>query len=217
MVVKIETEKKKNKLEEFMNWLWNSESLLSYLVFLILVFIVVKFIFLPGIGLIFQTSLPLAIVESSSMDHSAISVSSTTGIEICGKSFAKSQSLNSEEYWQTCGEWYTQNVNITKEEFQKFKLSNGFRKGDLIIILGKKPSNLKIGDILIFNAGRNHPIIHRIISLDPIQTKGDHNPAQLTEEKNIDPKQVIGVAVAKIPYVGWIKLWVFEFFQKLFG
>jgi len=213
MVVRIDKERTENsKLKEFWKWLWDSDSWLSYLVFLMIVFIFVKFIFLPGLGLIFGTALPLAIVESSSMDHNILD---ETGInEICGTVFNKTGFLSSDAYWDTCGNWYESNTNITKEQFNEFKFKNGFRKGDLIIIFGKKSSDIKIGDVIIFNAGRNHPIIHRVISLSPLQTKGDHNPGQLTEEKTINENQVVGVAVAKIPYIGWVKLIFFEITKK---
>lgn len=213
MVVKIDKEREEsNKLKQFWKWLWDSESWLSYLVFLIIVFIFVKFIFLPGLGMIFGTALPLAIVESSSMDHHVLD---ETGVnDICGTVFDKTGFLNSDEYWNTCGSWYEGNTNITKAEFQNFIFKNGFSKGDLIIIFGKKANELKIGDVIIFNAGRANPIIHRVISLNPIQTKGDHNPGQLNEEKTINLNQVVGVAVAKIPYVGWVKLIFFEIGKK---
>lgn len=196
----------KKELKYFWNWLWNSESWLSYLVFLIIVFIIVKFIFLPGLGLIFGTSLPLAIVESSSMEHYALSGTnpSCNGYDICGNCETNRGFFNKEDYWNTCGTWYEQNTNITKEQFNNFKLSNGFRKGDLMIIYGKK--QVEIGDIIVFNAGTNHPIIHRVISLDPIQTKGDHNPAQLSVETNIQENQIIGTALARVPYIGWLKI-----------
>lgn len=195
----------KENLKHFWNWLWHSESLWSYVVFLAILFVIVKFIFLPGLGLIFGTSLPLAIVESSSMEH--YSLLDATGMNtICGQPFGQQKFFNSDDYWSTCGSWYEQNTNITKEQFQTFSFKNGFRKGDLMIVFGKKLSNIKIGDVIIFNAGSATPIIHRVISLSPLQTKGDHNPAQLPQEKVINQNQIVGVAVGRIPYVGWIKL-----------
>jgi hypothetical protein len=157
------------------------------------------------------TSLPMAIVESESMDHHTVKAGNV--YQICGTNFAKKDSLNSEEYWATCGNWYEQNTNITKEKFEKFNLKNGFRKGDLIIIIGKAHEKIKEGDVLIFVANRVHPIIHRVISTNPLATKGDHNSGQLPEEKNIQENQLVGVAVAKVPYVGWIKLFFVELFR----
>ena len=211
-------------LKKFWHWLWNSESIWSYIIFLVLLFIIVKFIFLPGLGLVFGTSLPLAIVESSSMDHNSLNECNivngqklcTPNYFICGQTSQEKKSYNSEDYWNTCGKWYEKNTNITKEQFSNFKLSDGFRKGDIVIIFGR--INYQVGDVLVFNAGTGNPIIHRIISTNPLETKGDHNSEQLkvgnnaytVDETNIQSSQIIGVAVAKIPYLGWIKLGVVE-------
>ena len=211
-----------NIIKEFWNWLWNSESWWSYLVFLVIIFILVKFILLPGLGFIMGTSLPLAIVESGSMEHYSIAEGNTKYV-LCGQLFNSKEFFSLEQYWQVCGNWY-ESKNITKEQFSSFKFKNGFRKGDLMIIISKKPENIKIGDVLVFNAGRNHPIIHRVIATNPFQTKGDHNNGQIipqfdpvysTDETNIKENQIIGVAVAKIPYLGWIKLFFVELLSKL--
>jgi len=197
-------------LKAFWKWLWESESIWSYVVFLILVFILVKFIILPGLGLIMHTSLPLAIVESSSMDHRSLPATLGT-YEICGKLFENKKALDKEEYWDACGLWYEQKTSITEEGFADFSFNNGFRKGDLMVIYGKK--DIKIGDVIVFDGGRNHPIIHRVVSLNPLQTKGDHNSGQLSSEINIPEDKVIGTAVGKVPFVGWIKLFFVELFD----
>ena len=197
-------------LKNFFNWLWNSDSWVSFLVFLILIVIFIKLILLPGIGLIFRTQLPMAIVESSSMDHSSLE-EIKGDYRLCGNIFSESKFFDLNNYWGVCGGWYEENTNITQEQFSDFKFKNGFRKGDIMIIFGKK--NPSMGDVIVFNAGRNHPIIHRIISLNPIETKGDHNPSQLNEEKSINNNQIIGVAVARIPYVGLPKVWLCENFK----
>jgi len=202
--------KKSNRLIRFWKWLWESESIWSYIVFLILVFIIVKFIFLPGLGLLMGTKLPLAIVESSSMEHHALKLDGN-GFSICGKYLDGYQYLDSDKYWEICGEWYEDNTNITKEEFESFKFKNGFRKGDLMIIVGKE--TVDVGDVMIFDSGRSYPIIHRVVSLNPLQTKGDHNGAQLAEEMDINKEQIMGVAVGRVPYIGWIKLFFVELFR----
>ena len=99
-------------------------------------------------------------------------------------------------------------------------MKNGFRKGDIIIVWGRFTP--KIGDIVIFKPGSGssapRPIIHRIIDINEdgsYQTKGDHNEQQLTssnnfyntDETNIKPNQIIGKAIIKVPYLGWIKIW----------
>ena len=84
-------------------------------------------------------------------------------------------------------------------------------KGDIILVLGK--NNYKLGDIIIFNAPTKHPLIHRIVSLEPISTKGDHNTNQLSIEQDIQQEAIIGKATLKIPLLGWIKLIFFEPFR----
>jgi len=197
------------KIRKFWDWLWNSESWLSYIVFLAIVFVFVKFIFLPVLGLLMGTSLPLAIVESSSMYHK-VSAEDSGALRLCDEIYEKREKVDFDKYWNVCGSWYEEN-NITKIEFSDFKFPNGFSKGDLMIIVGK--DSIKLGDVIIFEAGSRHPIIHRVTSLSPLQTKGDHNPAQLASEKNIDESQIIGTAVARVPYVGWIKLFFVELFR----
>jgi len=218
-----EKNEKKNALvylKDFWNWLWNSDSIWSYIVFLILIFILVKYIFLPGLGLIFHASLPLAIVESSSMEHYSLQTTTNSDFILCGAGFNSQKYFNKEEFWNTCGSWYTQNANITQEQFQDFSLGNGFRKGDIMVIWGwKKP---QIGDVIVYNSGRQYPIIHRIVSQNSdgsFQTKGDHNSGQIkdsaTDETNVKQDKIIGTAILRVPYAGWIKLFFVEMFQKI--
>ena len=157
-----------------------------------------------------KTQLPLAIVESSSMDHHLIA--NSQGYEICGTINQEKAFLNKEEYWKTCGKWYEDNFNITKEQFSNFKFSNGFSKGDLIIIYGKR--TIDIGDVIIFQTNRAHPIIHRVVSEPPtLQTKGDHNSEQISFEKSISNKQILGKSIIRIPLIGWVKLIFYEPFR----
>jgi len=221
-------------------WIWNSDSIWSWIIALILIFVIIKFIFFPGLSLIQGTSLPLAGVESSSMDHSSLKYclsdpTNTQGIcprysddyEICGVKSDKQTFYNLDNYWQTCGSWYEQK-SISKEEFSKFPMNNGFSKGDIIIVWGRFTP--KIGDIIIFkpNAGatRQTPIIHRIVKIENgiIQTKGEHNPDQIKlpnnlniDETHITKDQMIGKAIFKIPYLGYIKIWASELTGRIFG
>lgn len=214
-------QKIKKEITKSWNWVWHSDSILSWIVALVLIYIVIKFIFFPTLSLTFGTSLPLAGVESSSMDHQIVK-DYYKRLTLCGKIFSEKQHINFDEYWKTCGTWY-EKENITKETFSDFPLKNGFKKGDVIIVWGRfKP---KIGDIIIFKPSQGslspHPIIHRIVNINQqgiIQTKGDHNQAQLiasnngynTDETNINPNQIIGKAVIKIPLLGYPKIWLTE-------
>jgi hypothetical protein len=227
---------KKEGIKKFWDWIWNSDSFWSYVVFFILVFIVIKYIFFPLLGIALGSQLPLAIVESSSMDHHFIKycVSTnevgvcqeySTDYELCGKKVGEKISMDLNGYWVNCGSWYRENTDIDKEQFSDFAFKNGFSKGDILILWGWKEP--EIGDVLLFKANKEslapRPIIHRVTSLDPLQTKGDHNEGQLTKDNNIyktdettiNEEQVIGIAVARIPWIGWVKLGVVELFNKL--
>jgi hypothetical protein len=221
----------KTEIKKGWNWIWNSDSFLSWIVALVLIFILVKYIFFPGLGFIMGTNLPLAGVESSSMDHQIVK-DDLGRLGLCGDVFSKNniERLNFEKYWEVCGKWYEDN-EITKQEFNKFPLKNGFKKGDILVVWGRFTP--KLGDIIIFKPNQEsiapRPIVHRIVSLEEdseltIATKGDHNERQLTktnnlyktDETNIKENQIIGKVMFKIPWLGWFKIWVSEFFNWIF-
>lgn len=230
--IKIDDYKRKNPIKKAWDWIWHSNSIFSWIVALILMYVFVKFIFFSGLGLIFGTSLPLAGVESSSMDHTSLKyclatspdfqcISYSSDYEICGQKFDEKNSFNLDKYWETCGSWYEEE-NIDKNQFNTFTLKNGFNKGDVMIVWGRFTP--KIGDVIIFKPNADsiapNPIIHRIVKIDEkdgktiYQTKGDHNSEQLTKSNNIyntdetyiTREQMIGKAVARIPLLGYPKL-----------
>jgi len=182
----------KKNIKKFWNFLWNDDSLLSWFLFLIIIFVFIKFIFFPTLSLIFGTSLPIVIVESCSMHH--------------GEEF--------EVWWNENEELYKE-FGITKNNFENFSLKNGFTKGDIFFVRGVDKENVEIGDIIIFtNSQYNKPIIHRVVDLNPLQTKGDNNQGQIPFEKNIDGDRIIGKSTqVRIPYIGWLKLIFFEPFR----
>jgi len=196
--------KKQNPIKKSWDWLWHSDSLLSWLVALALAFITIKFIFFPILSLITGTALPLVVVESSSMEHPGSFVGNVIGT-----------STSFELWWGVKGSWYEQK-GIDKEEAKSWPLKTGFDKGDIMIVYGR--GEPEIGDVVIFDGNARHPIIHRIVSIngDVIQTKGDNNAAQLSTEKNIQENALIGKAVFRIPKLGWLKL-VFVEITKAFS
>jgi signal peptidase len=108
-------------------------------------------------------------------------------------------------------------------------------RGDLLLVQGKDAEEIKNGtisdlqgDIIIYDSeglwsySVGEPIVHRVVNkwYDEIEgkyyfyTKGDNNP-------DIDPPgesaslavsedRILGVVIAIIPKVGWIKLWLTE-------
>ncbi len=188
------TEKAKELAKKVWHFIWHEDSLASWVVNVVLAFLLVKFIVYPGLGLILGTGFPIVAVVSESMRHTA----------------------EFDEWWQTpaCrslggmysqGEWY-QNHSISKEKFSQFPFTKGFNKGDVMILASTK--KIGIGDILVFKANTPFdPIIHRVISKDNfLTTKGDHNCNSGPFEKEIYPEQMLGKAVLRVPLVGWVKI-----------
>ncbi len=162
------------------------DSFLSLVVDFILAFLIIKFIFFPLLSIATGTALPLVIVESCSMYHS-------DGLE---------EVLQNPIYASN---------GVTLNDAEDWSFKNGMNKGDIIFVIN--PKNAEIGNVVIFNGGVAHPIIHRIIAETntKISTKGDHNIGQLSIEQDINKERLIGKAVFRIPYIGWLKLIFFEF------
>jgi len=189
----------KNILQKFWYLLWKDDSIKGWLFSIIFLFIFIKFIFFPVLGLVTGTSLPLAIVESCSMYH-------------------QNNLFSNFDNWWTRHETKYFDWGIDKAEFNSFSLQNGFNKGDILFVVKANPDKLKIGDIIIFQAGTENPIIHRIVDIQEtpegriFSTEGDNNNGQLSIEKEIKENQLIGKAELRIvPYAGWVKLIFYEF------
>ena len=157
----------------------------SWIVSLVLAFILIKFIFFPFLSWTFATPLPLVVVESCSMYHQD----------------------DFESWWLRNGIWYEEH-GITKEDFSNLKFKSGLNKGDIVLVSGR--GSYDKGDILIFNSQYRYPLIHRIVRVDPYDTKGDNNFAQLPGELSIEQDQFVGKAIGRVPGLGWIKLIFFE-------
>lgn len=173
-------------IKKIWNFIWYDDSPLSWIVNIILALVLVKYIIYPGLGLLLGTTHPLVAVVSSSMDHNE---------------------MKFDEWWENNKAWY-ENNDISKEEFRKFTLKNGFSKGDIIVLW--KPKSLKVGDIIVYRKQNSNdpPIIHRIVKIeDTIQTKGDNVDRIQSFETNIPKESVIGRAVLRTPFLGYIKIW----------
>jgi len=83
--------------------------------------------------------------------------------------------------------------------------------GDILVVKGDEFENYKEGDIIVFDVNQEDseiPIIHRIVETgdDYVGAQGDNNPEQQEFEKRIEPEQIHGKTVLKIPRLGLIKL-----------
>jgi signal peptidase I len=200
----------KKILKKTWHFIWHSNSVWSWIVNIILAFVIIKFLLYPGLGLVMGTSHPIVAVVSGSMEHNG----------------------NFDEWWQSsalCGdnsctqaEFYLQ-FGINKEDFLDYRFKNGFNMGDIIFLRGVDDEKIKEGDVLVFWAKRPDPIIHRVIDVvqedneSYFQTKGDHNLQPISsfdlDEARVGSEQVVGKALFRVPYLGWIKIG----FVKLIG
>ena len=187
-------------------FIWEDDSIWSWIVNIVLAFVIIKFIVYPGLGFLLATSHPIVAVVSGSMEHSL-----DPNNNICGKEVTNYRT-SFDNWWYVCGDWYQEN-DITKEQFKKFPSKNGFNTGDIMVLYGTKIKDIKPGQIIVFRTNRPDPIIHRVIKNSEInntynlQTKGDHNEKSYFFEQNIGEEQYIGKAVIKIPFLGYIKIW----------
>ena len=197
----------KENLKKTWDFIWNSDSIWSWILSIVLAFVVVKFVFFPLLSLALGTSMPLVVVESTSMHHPGSFVGNAIGLEDDFKTW-----WNQEKYWYEAR-------GITEQEAVEWPLNTGLEKGDIVLV--SRADNPEVGDIIIFDASQAHPIIHRIVNIKNINgnvvysTKGDNNAAQIYSEQQIPEDTIIGKAVLKIPKVGWLKLAVVEFIDNL--
>ena len=188
-------------LKRVWHFLWYDESILSWLANLVLAFLLVKFVIYPGIGFLLGTDFPIVAVVSSSMEHN--------GIEL--------------ENWYHGSRWYIDN-GITVEQFSKFPFRNGFNKGDIMILKGGEPKDIKVGEVVVYESYRHsNPIIHRVVKINVgsdegdegqegqerynFVTKGDNNGDVDSGVVVEDQIKRTGKAIFRIPLLGWIKIW----------
>ena len=188
----------KEVLKKIWHFIWHDNSLASWIVNVILAFLIVKFLIYPGLGFIFGTGYPVVAVVSSSMEHNP---------------------SNLETWWNNNQDWYL-NKNITKEDFFSYQLKNGFNKGDIMVLIGRKPMNIKKGDIIVFKGSLKDPIIHRVVRIYQegdayyMQTKGDNNGDSRSDELKIPVDSIVGKAILRIPWLGWVKIIAFDAINK---
>lgn len=186
------------------HFIWEDDSVWSWIANILLAFILIKFIIYPGIGFAMGSSFPVVAVVSGSMEHDT----------------------DFDTFWNIQKEWYN-NIGINKEEFTNFKFKNGFNKGDIMFVVGVDENDLKIGDVLVFQTGKAEPIIHRLVKIRNIngtnyyQTKGDHNFDSISNiqinEVNTKYNQIYGKAVFRIPFLGYVKIWFMDLLKIILG
>ena len=182
---------KKSFFKKVWHFIWKEDSLLSWVVNIILAFILVKFLIYPGLGLVLGTTHPVVAVVSGSMEHDG----------------------DFDQWWSGFGEWYV-TEDISREEFLDYSFINGFNQGDIMVLKGVDPGGISVGDVIVFNGNSRNPIIHRVVDKWEengeyhFQTKGDHNADSSVGlgETDITSDRIIGKARFRVPYLGWFKI-----------
>lgn len=201
-------EEAKDMGKRIWNFIWHEDSAWSWIANIILAFVIIKFIFYPVLGLLVGTGFPIVAVVSGSMEHDGSFDAWWNSDAICGEI-----KCTQEEYYAGYG--------LTKGDFLDYRFMNGFNKGDIMVLLGLSPEKIKKGDVVVFMTNRPDPIIHRVIKIGlnewgyNFQTKGDHNLESINingfSEIGISEKQILGKAVFRVPYLGWIKVWFADY------
>lgn len=182
----------KKILKKTWHFIWEEDSLASWMVNIVLAFVLIKFIVYPVLGLVLGTGFPIVAVVSSSMEHN----------------------VNFDDWWESNNGFYL-NMNIQKEDFREYSYKNGFNKGDIMILVKADPVKLKVGDVVVFIDGAPDPFIHRIVKKWDdngyhFQTKGDNNRGSIQEawldETDIRENQLIGKTLFRVPFLGYIKI-----------
>jgi len=81
-------------------------------------------------------------------------------------------------------------------------------RGDLIVVRGVDPREITVGTIIVFHSPRDYEtlIVHRVYALEQegdeiyFRSKGDYNPRP--DDWTIPANYVVGIFIARIPYVG---------------
>lgn len=175
---------------KFWHFFWEEDSLLSWVVNIIVAFLLIKGVIYPGLGLMLHTGYPVVAVISKSMEHEG----------------------RFDDWWLRQHSWYEEK-GITKDQFTGYDFKNGFNKGDIMLLRGVKADEANIGDVIVYNSYiRKEPIIHRIVKVESkgefssYTTKGDRNEESYPFEYKILYNNVIGKAFFRVPYLGWIKI-----------
>ncbi len=186
------------------DFIWNDDSLLSWVISIVLAFLLIKFVVYPGLGFLLGSDFPIVAVVSNSMEHNG----------------------DFDSWWEQSGNWYEEK-EISKQEFNSYQFHNGFNKGDIMILVGAPPEKIEIGSVLVFishtTRPKPDPIIHRVVEKSEdyvFKTKGDNNNKMFDDEcfedgycideTRITESQVLGKAVVRIPWLGYIKIWAVE-------
>ena len=169
-------------LRKMWKFLWKDDSVISWVVNILLAFLIVKFLIYPGLGFALGTSYPVVAVVSGSMNHNG----------------------NFDKWYMEKGSWY----DLEKNEMKKWIFRDGFDRGDIMFLKGA--DEIKVRDVVVFRGNSANPIIHRVVEVRDgyYVTKGDNNPDSYSAlgEDHVEDREIIGEAFGRIPILGYVKI-----------
>ncbi len=192
----------------FWEFLWHDDSALSWITNIAVAFLLVRFIIYPLLGLMLGTGFPVVAVMSGSMEHTG-PLDTWWGAHCLETRQFPDGSMLVRELNQTVADSYAQ-YGIKKEDISRYPFKNGFNTGDIIILTGAM--SLKRGDVIVFGIDQPVPIIHRVVNISAdskfFKTKGDStsNCDSHPFEQKVASEAVVGKALLRVPYLGWIKI-----------
>lgn len=176
--------KSKFDLKSIWKFIWEDDSLLSYIVFVLLAFVLLRFMVFPGF--LFLTGYSdVAAVMTSSMEHG-------------------------ETIKYTFNDWLEFN-NFSEEEVNSWPYLDGLNVGDVIAVKKVPAEEIEVGDVILFYTPKGQ-IIHRVVDIKNNETgyyfttKGDANGEVGDLEIDTPYSQVKGKLVNKVPYLGYPKV-----------
>ncbi len=171
----------KENMKKIWNFLWKEESLASYVAFIIVAFIFLRFVFFPAFLFVTGYS-DIAAVVSSSMERN----------ELTEHTFYR----------------WLEYQGFDMEEVEEWPFLEGLYVGDVIFVEEVPPEEINVGDVVLFNINGKQ-IIHRVVFIEQegtnyyYTTKGDANMQISESEMDIPHEYIKGKLVMRIPYLGY--------------
>lgn len=176
-----EEHKVKKNLKKVWHFLWEEESLASYIIFILIAFLVLRFIAFPGF-LYFSGYSDVAAVVSPSMVHNDLTNHTFYG-------------------------W----LAFNKISSEGWPFMNGLNVGDVIFVKKVPAEEIKVGDIVLFYSTQGQIIHRVVEIKNEggayyYTTKGDANTVSMDLEKNLTYDMIKGKLMTKVPYFGYPKV-----------
>ncbi len=189
----------KEKVKKILYITFKEESVEGYILFFLFAIILFKWI-IPFFSSIFLgTDMPIYVIVTESMEHK-----------------------DKERIKYTFYKFF-QDRNISIDDFP-FK--NGLNRGDVVIVVGRDPRKIKVGDVVVYHPKYSKAVLlHRVIEKHCngkcyFTMKGDNNPFPLNysflSEVNVPEDNIKGVVIFRIPYLGIPKVLLVDLIYKIF-